>query len=161
MIASEQEKRQLWVAKRRVTVQVTLADRSMLDGALYAEPERLDGTRASLLDRLGDVRERFLPLAASDRHVLLHKDRILRIVLPAGELEPPRAAGARELGCELKLSDGAIVSGRFVAILSPAARMLDYLNGISAEFVPLYHPSGEVTLVHVRSIVAVTEKTLA
>ena len=55
--------RSLWVPRRRVPVQVQMADRTLLSGELYADVKSLDGTPGRVLDRLNDSAETFLPLA--------------------------------------------------------------------------------------------------
>lgn len=147
----------LWAPKRRVAARVRLIDGRTLDGALYADVQRLDGTRASVVDRLHDAFERYIPLATEGRHVLLQKSAVVTVHLPGDEVEPPAADGVREFRVALGLAAGEPVRGRLFALLPPAqSRALDFLNRTAQPFVEL--ASGdELVLVNTEHVVTVTE----
>lgn len=86
----------LRVAKRRVDVHIRLADQRIIAGGFYTAGERLDGERGTVLDRLCDPREKYLPLAVDHSHVMLSKAQIVTVQLEEPDLCKPRAQTASE-----------------------------------------------------------------
>lgn len=148
---------QLRVPKRRVPVQILLADTTTLEGAFYADVQRIDGTQATLLDRLRDPTEDYIPLATNDRHVLVRKSMIVTIGVANDELPRPRATGIGEFGVTMTLKGGSALMGSLFVVMAHAhARALDYLNRTNEMFIPLYGESSSV-LVNSEHVVTVTE----
>jgi hypothetical protein len=149
--------KELRIHKRRVPVQIQLATRKSLDGNLYSELHRPDGTPANVVDRLNDPSESFVPLAAEDTHYLLAKSRIVSVKLQPKEIDVPAAEGVKELCVHIVLSTGTSHEGRMYAYLPPArSRVLDYLNGTTRDFIPVWCDS-QVIAVNVDYIASVTE----
>jgi hypothetical protein len=150
--------RSLWVPRRRVPVQVQLADGSLLSGELYADVKSIDGMPGRVLDRLNESQETFLPLASDDKHILLKKSGIATVRLDAGEEEfrGGAAEGTREVRARISLSDGTHLEGMIPAPLSPRARLLDYLNASREKFSVLRNDR-QVTLINSACVLAVTE----
>jgi hypothetical protein len=150
--------RSLWVPRRRVPVQVQLADGSLLEGELYADVKSADGTPGRVLDRLNDSRETFLPLARDDKHILLRKSGIatVRLETEEEEIRNRGADGTREVRARIDLSDGTSLEGMIPAPLSPQARLLDYLNASREKFSVL-RAGRQVTLINGACVMAVTE----
>lgn len=145
------------IPKRRVAVEVQLSDGETLIGQFYHDVQRADGTPGSLIDRLLDTREQYIPLATDNRHVLLNKSRIVTVQLRDHESQrAPRAAGARSLSVQIRLSTGSTVEGSIYALLPAArSRTLDYLNGSAGSFFPLH---GErIVLINNRHVMRVSE----
>jgi hypothetical protein len=148
---------ELKIHKRRVPVQIQLANGKSFDGELYSELHRPDGTPANVADRLNDCLEQFLPLAVEDEHHLLSKSRIVSVRLQRKELGTPVTDGVTELSVRTILSTGTSHEGKIYAYLPPArSRVLDYLNGTTQRFVPLWCDS-QVVLVNVQYLASVTE----
>jgi len=134
----------LVVAKRRVPVRVRTSEDLVLEGDLYADVQRLDGSRATIVDRLGDANEAYLPIASKKAHILLPKASIVSILLPEGEVAPP-CEGAREHKVRFHLSKGPAVSGTIHTLLPPAqSRLLDYLNRSGDPFFTICTDGGAV-----------------
>lgn len=151
----------LRVSKRRVPVRIRLANRREIEGAFYADLTRLDGTRATLADRLGNPIEQYLPLAIKNRHVLVRKSEIVLVDVPPQEIPMPNAPDRCSFDLTIDLSTGEAVSGTTFAILPPAqSRALDYLNRIRAGFVPVFGRD-RVVLVSALHIISVTERPRA
>lgn len=147
----------LRVAKRRVPVRVQLADQATHDGYLYADLYRLDGAAASVVDRLNDPLEDYLPLATGDEHLLLGKAAIVTVRVGIDQILIPTVEGAKALGVRIQLANRTGVEGTIHAILAPArSRALDYLNETAHRFIPLVS-GNTATLVNRRYIVGMTE----
>jgi len=143
--------------KRRVPVRIQLADHQILEGQLYSDLRKSDGTPASIADRLNDRVEPFLPFAEGDTHHLLNKARIVFSELQEDALETPAAEGMRELCIHVVLLTGADFTGTTYAYLPPArSRVLDHLNRLAQDFIPLW-THGHVVLINVAYLVSVTE----
>jgi len=146
----------LVVAKRRVPVRIRTAEDLVLEGDLYADVQRLDGSKATIVDRLGDANEAYLPIASKKAHILLPKAAIVSILLPDGEVAAP-CEGAREHKVRFYLSKGPVVSGTIHTLLPPAqSRLLDYLNRSGDPFFAI-RTDGGVVLVN-RTFVARVEE---
>ncbi len=147
----------LRVVKRVVPVRIRLADDSLREGHLYGDVQRLDGGPATILDRLDDPCEAFLPLATGGTHVLVSKSRAMTVEIRPGEITAPATQGATTLQVEILLSNGEILNGRIHAVLPPAScRALDFLNRLSSKFLCLFRDD-EAVLVNREYVVAVTE----
>lgn len=147
----------LRVIKRRVRVRVYMSDGSVRDGELYSEIHREDGTPASLVDRLNDLREVHLPLAYEGKHLLVSKASILAVTLDAKLVPRPKVEGTKEFALKVFLTNRQSVEGIASAVLSPVrSRALDFLNGTPYGFLTLFSP-GRAILVNRDHIVAVME----
>lgn len=147
------------VPRRKVPARVRLADSTALEGSLYAPVAGSLGRPGRMVDRLNDAAERYLPLALHDRHVLVHKSRIVAVELSEsdGGIGQSSSAYARELRLRVALLDGSTVQGRTYAEMPPSrARVLDFLNATVPRFIPLLRDDG-VVIVNGDYIVAVSE----
>jgi len=155
--ATDRETKPLWTPKRRIAARVSLVHGVVLEGTLYADVHRLDGSPGSIVDRLEDPLVKYLPLAVDDRHVLLQKHQIVTIELGPEDSRPPETAELRELRVRLRLSTRAILEGSFFAVLSPVhSRVLDYLNVTPSTFLRLFQ-ADRLALVNGQYVVEVSE----
>ena len=148
------------VPRRRVPVDLRLADGRQVSGDAYVAVPGGDEGPEHLIDRLNDASERFLPIAVGERHLLIRKAAIvLAFTTDAAEAAAIREpAGSREFRVEVLLSVGAAASGLLYAADHPTfGRALDHLNRLTRDFVALHHGEG-VTLVNANHAVAVVER---
>lgn len=127
---TQEARKTMWVPKRRVQARVQLADRSTLEGGLYADAHPLDRTPARVLDRLADPTEAYIPLASGDRHILLRKAGIVSVQLDQQDMGIPVAPGSRRIQVRIALRSGTVIESYLRALLPTHARALDYLNRI-------------------------------
>lgn len=147
----------LRVIKRRVRVRVYMSDGSVRDGEFYSEIHREDGTPASLVDRLNDLREVHLPLAYEGKHLLLSKAAILAVTLDSKLVPRPTAEGTKEFALQVTLTNRKTVEGIASAVLSPVrSRALDFLNGTPYAFLTLFSAEMAI-LINRKHVVAVIE----
>ena len=118
------------------------------------------GAQERLLDRLNDGSERFLPIAAHGRHLLVRKTAIVTAwTLDESEvragLETPRY---REIPVEVAMSVGPVIEGCLLADTDPLHdRALDNLNRVVEPFVALLGREA-ITLVNTAHVVSVVER---
>ena len=145
------------VAKRRVSVQVQLSNGLRHEGHLYVDQYCRNGNPATVIDRLNDPLEDYLPLATEDTHILINKDALVTVELDADEVNMPDVEGTSRLRMHLLLSNGVTVAGEIHAVLSPAhSRVLDYLNSTSDRYIALNADGGSI-LVNRKRILSATE----
>jgi len=138
------DSKDLIVVKRRVPVRIRTAEDVVLEGDLYADIQRLDGSQATIVDRLCDTTEAYLPIALSDTHVLLPKATIISALLPEGEVPGP-CDGALGHVVRFHLAKGPAISGTIHTLQPPAhARLLDYLNGSVNPFLLIRTDAGDM-----------------
>jgi hypothetical protein len=140
------------IPRRAVSVRLLLDDGRRLEGGLYVAAGEGDDYE-SVLGRLNDPEEDFVPLAVGDDRVLLQKAGIVTAEIV--ELTTtPEPVGIRVVAARLSLMGGTALLGRLRVEMPPErARVLDYLNA-AARFVPLWSDRG-VVLVQRRAIVSV------
>lgn len=143
------------VPRNEVQVRILLDDGRMIEGTIYTATVGPNGGPETVLDRLLDPSEEFLPLAAGTDRLLLNKGGILLVEIP------PEAAGktdfeegAKEVLVRVTLAGGTSLLGK-LAIRMPeeSSRVLDYLNA-APRFLPVL---GErrIALLQKRFIVSV------
>jgi hypothetical protein len=144
------------IPKVETRVWILLDDGRTLEGCLFTAAIGPGGGPETVLDRLNDRSEDFLPLAADGDRFLINKSGIISVQVPGGEgvIGAEEAEAAREVPVRISLIGGMSLLGRFV-ITMPAerARVLDYLNA-APRFVPLLG-EGMTTLVQKRFVVTV------
>ena len=143
------------VPKVETNVRILLDDGRTIEGSLFTATIGPNGGPESVLDRLLDSSEEFLPLATGDDRLLLNKGGIILAEAPIDAVgEDLLEDGAKEVLVRMTLSGGTSLLGR-LAIRMPAgrARVLDYLNA-APRFVPLLGDR-RVSLIHKRFIVTV------
>jgi hypothetical protein len=112
---------------------------------------------SQIADRLVDPSERYVPLATTNRHILLNTSAIVTVRVAREEVLAQTTEGLRELHVRLKLTAGMTLTGKIHSFLPPAySRTLDYLNRKTKKFVPLIE-GNKVTLVNDDHIVGVTD----
>ncbi len=143
------------VPRNEVQVRILLDDGRMIEGTLYTATVGPNGGPETVLDRLLDPSEEFLPLAAGGDRLLLNKGGILLVEIPpeaAGKTDLEE--GAKEALVRVTLAGGTSLLGK-LAIRMPeeSSRVLDYLNA-APRFLPLL---GErrIALLQKRFIVSV------
>ena len=144
------------VHERRVSARIHLADRRCLVGQLCSDPYNSDGRAASIIDRLNDAGETFLPLARKNEQYLLHKSNIVSVELGHAVIDIPLEDGLRELRINASLLTGSGYHGALYAHVPAGSRLLDYLNELAQAFIPIWTKHG-VVLVNVDYIVSVVE----
>jgi len=155
--ARDRDAKLFWTPKRRVTARVSLVLGAVLEGILYADVHRIDGTPGAIADRLEDPLVKYLPLAVEGRHLFLQKNQIVTIELGPEESRPPAVEELREFRVRLRLSTRAILEGSLLAVLSPAhSRVLDFLNVTPSTFLHLFQPD-RLVLVNGVYVVEVSE----
>jgi hypothetical protein len=143
------------VPKIETQVRILLDDGRTLDGSIFTSVTGPRGGPETVLDRLTDASEEFLPLACGDDRLLLNKTGIILVQCPPDALGPDAdERGAKEVPVRVSLAGGTSVLGRLAIRMPPArARVLDYLNS-APRFVPLLGER-QVTLVQKHFIVTV------
>jgi hypothetical protein len=140
------------IPRRVVPVRLLLDDGRRLHGDLFVAT--VDGSDfESLVRRLNDPEEDFVPLAVGDDRFLLQKAGIVSVEIDqaAPTEEQP---GVRFVTARLTLMGGTALLGRLRVEMPPErSRVLDYLNA-GPRFIPLWSPSG-IILVQRRAIVSV------
>jgi hypothetical protein len=143
------------VPKVETSVRILLDDGRTIEGTIFTATLGPGGGPETVLDRLLDATEEFLPIAVGDERLLLNKGGIILAEAPldavGGEL---LEEGAKEVLVRITLAGGTSLLGR-LAIRMPAGRtrVLDYLNA-APRFLPLLGDR-RASLVHKRFIVTV------
>jgi len=147
------------VVKRKIGVRILLTDKRVIDGEFYAAEEHLNGQPGTVLDRLRDPREKYLPLAADDRHVMLSKAQIVTVRLKEDDVGRPQALSVSEFRILIDMTIGPRLEASFFALSRPArARVLDHLNYAKEAFFPIFQDDCAI-LVNANHVVAVAEQT--
>jgi len=143
------------VPKNETRVRILLDDGRTLDGSIFTSLTGPLGGPETILDRLTDASEEFLPLACGDDRLLLNKTGIILVQCPAEAVGSAAGEqGAKEVPVRVSLAGGTSLLGRLSIRMPPErARVLDYLNS-APRFVPLLGER-EVTLIQKHFIVTV------
>ncbi len=143
------------VPKLETRVRILLDDGRTLDGVLFTSVTGPLGGPETILERLADPAEEFLPLACGDDRLLLNKTGIILVQCPAEALGAAVGEqGAKEAAVRVSLAGGTSLLGRLSMRMPPErARVLDYLNA-APRFVPLFGER-DVTLIQKHFIVTV------
>lgn len=148
------------VARRKIGVAVHLVGGSTLSGEFYASADGPATLREAILERLEEPSERYLPIAAGSRHVLVAKSAIL--YLESAELGPSPDGGrpgAHTFDVDLVLDSGKPLDGTIeTGVRALHYRTLDHLNGGTDRFLRLVR-SGKVVYANHAHIVSVTDRT--
>lgn len=151
-------KNALWIPRRRVFAQLQLADHSELQGDLYADICRSDGSPGRVADRLNDTSEKFMPIAIEKRHILLNKMLIVSVTLSEtnGEIRASWPEELPEARVSVQLSTETCLEGKICATSRSASRMLDYLNDTKDTFIALKSYGG-MTWINLEYVVGLSE----
>lgn len=132
----------LEVERSPVTLALLDGQRLEVEVFLHRGSDRHPGAE-TLLDRLNDPREHFLPCRRGDREELIHLAHLAYVELagPAPELEDMDQLGADHEEVELLLASGEVLEGELV-YLAPASRrrISDLLNHPEEPFLLLAGP---------------------
>jgi hypothetical protein len=143
------------VPKVETPVRILLDDGRTLDGGIFTSASGPHGGPETVMDRLADPAEEFLPVACGNDRMLINRRGIV-FVRCSREAVGADAdeEGARLEPVRMSLTLGMSLVGRLVIRMPPErARVLDYLNS-APRFVPLLG-EGEITLVQKHFIVSV------
>jgi hypothetical protein len=136
------------VPKREVVARIRLADGEEMDCTLYTTSTGPSGEPGRILDRLNDGSEKFVPLAAGSKRLLLNKRSLVWLRLPASSEPLPDGPGMLERRVRLALSDGQSLEGRLRYEMPPGRqRLIDFLNG-SPPFIAVEVSSEETAILH-------------
>lgn len=143
------------IPRDQTQVRILLDDGRMIEGAIFTAAAGPNGSPETVLDRLLDPAEEFLPLAVGTDRLLLNKGGILLVEVPpeaAADLVPEE--GATAVLVRVTLAGGTSLLGR-LAIQMPQerSRVLDYLNA-APRFLPVLGEQ-RVALLQKRFIVSV------
>ncbi len=143
------------VPKLETRVRILLDDGRSLEGSIYTSVTGPLGGPETILDRLADASEEFLPLACGEDRLLLNKTGIILVQCPVESVGSAIGEeGAKEVPVRVSLAGGTSLVGRLSIRMPPErARVLDYLNA-APRFVPLLGES-DVTLIQKHFIVTV------
>jgi hypothetical protein len=143
------------VPKVETRVRILLDDGRTLDGSVFTSVTGPRGGPETILDRLTDDSEEFVPLACGEDRLLLNKTGIILLQCPHDALGPADyVQGSKEVPVRISLAGGTSLVGRLAIRMPPErARVLDYLNS-SPRFLPLLGEQ-QVTLVQKHFIVTV------
>ena len=143
------------VPKIETRVRILLDDGRTLDGSVFTSVTGPHGGPETILDRLTDPTEEFVPLACGEDRLLLNKTGIILVQCPPDALGPEAdEKGAKEVPVRISLAGGTSLLGRLAIRMPPErARVLDYLNS-APRFVPLLGER-QVTLVQKHFVVTV------
>ncbi|HKQ61298.1 MAG TPA: hypothetical protein VJS92_08390 [Candidatus Polarisedimenticolaceae bacterium] len=134
---------------------VRLADGRSLQGELYAAIQDKEHPEGSVLERLNEASESYLPLALADRHLLLARHAIVSVAVRAADVE--RAVPRHVFTVEMGLTDGQRLQGKLHSLADVRyQRTLDHLNEIGRRFVAL-HRDEDVVYVNGAYVVLVQE----
>ena len=139
------------VPRRRVAAVVHLKDGSTLAGDLYASAGETSHGLEPILDRLNDERERYLPLACDERHVLLNKSSVRYVELARAEnpLDLDASTRARTFRVVVTLESGETIGGLLESSVREAHhRTLDELNERPRGFLRIVKGAGVVYVNH-------------
>lgn len=126
------------VPKVETHVRILLDDGRSIDGDIFTAALGRDGEPESVLERLLDPEEEFIPLACGDDWLLLNKSGIILVEAPPDAAgREPDEDGAKRVPVRLSLAGGTSLVGRLAVRMPPGrARVVDYLNA-SPRFVPI------------------------
>ena len=143
------------VPKNETSVRILLDDGRTLDATIFTSLTGPRGGPETILDRLTDSTEEFIPVACGEDRLLLNKTGIILIHCPLDVARQEGIeVGARETPVRISLAGGTSLLGRLAIRMPPErARVLDYLNS-APRFVLLLGET-QVTLVQKHFIVSV------
>jgi hypothetical protein len=143
------------VPKNETRVRILLDDGRTLDAGIFTSATGPRGGPETVLDRLADPTDEFLPVACGEDRMLLNRKGIIFVQCPRDAVgSEADEADARLVPVRVSLAGGMNLVGRLVIRMPPErARVLDYLNA-APRFVPLLGER-EVTLVQKHFVVSV------
>jgi hypothetical protein len=143
------------VPKTETEVRILLDDGRTIDGSIFTSVTGPHGGPETILERLTDASEEFVPLACGADRLLLNKSGIILLQCPLDALaSADLGQGAKEVPVRISLAGGTSLVGRLAIRMPPErARVLDYLNS-APRFVPLLGEQ-QITLVQKHFIVTV------
>ena len=134
-----------------------LADGTTLDGVLYADVQHVDGTPATIGDRLEDPLVRFLPFESENQLCLLHKASIVSVELADDDGQSPAVPHAVELRVVVRFVQGRQLTASLFATPWPLRlRVSDLLNSSPYQFLRFFRDD-RLMLVNRDYVVAITE----
>jgi len=146
------------IPRREVHVELTLISGRDMTGVMYASNTDRAGHPGSLLDRLNNESENFIPLVLEDERYLIRKDQIVRVKIARGEGAPEMGGDVAPIErlVRLDLKEGESLKG-LIRYRMPVGRtrLLDLLNARPG-FIPLFG-SDQVELVNFKSVVRVLD----
>ena len=146
--------RDLKVPLQEVSVRLLLQDGNEFNGSLFSSSIRAGGRPGSILDRLNDSSEKFVPFAFAAQSSLVNKSRIVWIELATSDEQQPESDVATQCRVTLTLTNGLLVEGWVRYELPPERqRLLDFLNS-AGDFVAIFDDQ-HTTLVNLASVVRV------
>jgi len=148
----------LRVLKREHPVTLWLPAEGRMDGAVFVWPET-EGRPTG--ESPADVFNSEEPFVAVKRYAPDHVQLYRKSAIARVEFQPrgARDAGDSNIGCSVRLDDGASVRGRVREVLPEARqRLLDHLNRDAAAFLRLFLEDGGIALLNKLHIVRVTEE---
>jgi hypothetical protein len=144
----------LRVPLQEVSARLLLQDGNEFDGSLFNSSIGAGGRPGSLVDRLNDRSEKFVPFAYAAQSSLVNKSRIVWIELATSDEAQPENDGAIQCRVTLTLTNGLLVEGWVRYELPPERqRLLDYLNS-AGDFVAVFDDQ-HTTLVNLAAVVRV------
>jgi len=143
------------VPKRRVRSRVLLDDGRILDCDVFTAVSSPDGRPQTVMERLNEPDDEFLPVACGEDRFLLNKSGIVTVqTTEPEELKGLDPKAGRQVPVRLSLTGGISLLGRFHIVMPPEqSRVIDFLNR-SPRFLPMLGED-KVTLVQRSYIVAV------
>ena len=146
------------VPSRETSSRVLLDDGRVLECGIFTAAAGPHGHPQSVLERLNDGDEEFIPVTSGDDRFLLNKSGIMTIdvldVHKEIELDGLDWDAGREVPVRLSLTGGVSLLGRFHIVMPPErSRVVDFLN--SAPRFVLLRGEERVTLVQRNYIVSV------
>jgi hypothetical protein len=144
------------VPVRQVDVRAVLDDGRQIEGAMFTALATPSSGSETVLDRLNESGQEFIPIARGRDRFLLNKAGIVFVELPveAAELDRDGSNAAKKRTVRLSLAGGLALLGQFLIVMpAERSRVLDYLNA-APRFLPLLG-DGKVALVHKAFIVSV------
>jgi hypothetical protein len=146
------------IPRREVHVELVLRGGQEMAGVLYASNTDRGGHPGSLLERLNNESENFIPLVLKDERYLIRKEHIVLIKVARGEGAPEtnHDVAPIEKLVRLDLTDGTSLEG-LVRYRMPVGRtrLLDLLNARPG-FIPLFG-SEQVQLVNFKMVIRVLD----
>ena len=152
--------KQFQVPTREVPARVLLDDGRLLECGIYAAAAGPSGHAESLLDRLNNADEEFVPVSSDNDSFLLNKSGVVTVELlePRREFDLLDLEAGREMPVRLSLTGGLSLLGWFQVSMPPGrSRVMDFLNA-APRFVVLLGED-KLTLIQRNYIVSVRSET--
>jgi hypothetical protein len=145
------------VEKLRRRLSIVLMDGSRLEGDVFLRPVSRYRSRPEEPSDLLNDPEPFFAFASNGDAILVAKTNVARVETPVQSNDDPDLQNVLGVSVQVTLTDGGVCAGNiFLETRSDRPRLLDFLNGYHARFLPVVD-AHQVVLVNTDIIAHVRE----